>query len=1620
MPANLSGSGDEVATGHSMRDDAHARALTALLDQAVAEAHERGHVTGPQLVALESFIRHYYRFVAPEDLLVRAPVDVYGAALSHLDLASQRTPGTALVRVLSPTSEQDGWQSPHTVVEVVTDDMPFLVDTVSSELTRHDLAIHLIIHPVLLVRRDAIGRLLEVVDEDGPEVVRESFIHVEINRLPEAAVGERLRNDVRRVLEDVRAAVEDWPRMVARLQQAAAEAPDRPELQAFISWLLEGAFTFLGYREYELAGTPDDPALASVPGTGLGILRDAGMAPTSIAFAKLPAEVRRRATDPALLTITKANTRATVHRPAYLDYVGIKRLDAAGQPVGERRFLGLFSHEAYTASVMTVPVVRRKVQRALDNSGFTPGSHDFKALLGVLEDFPRDELFQISDDDLLTISLGILHLQERRQVRLFLRYDDYGRFVSCLMYLPRERYTTANRLKIQRLLMDEFGGTSVDHTAKMSESVLARLHVVVRTPTAPSREHDVAELERRIEAITRSWNDELADAILETVGEAGAGALQAKYGDAFPEAYKEDFPARAAVPDLLRLEKLGEHEGIDLSLYRPVSASPGEYRFKVFRVGPPLSLSQVMPLLQDMGVEVSDERPYTVERPGLPDAWVYDFGLRCGTDLVFDDRQRQAFQDAFAAVWQGKAESDSLNALVLVECLSWRQVVVLRAYAKYLRQVGTTFSESYLAQTLVKNRYVARQLVDLFACRFDPSRRGGDEQSVVDACQVSLDDVASLDEDRILRSYLALIRATLRTNYYQPAADGSPKDHLSIKLDPKRVPDLPLPKPAFEIFVYSPRVEGVHLRFGAVARGGLRWSDRREDFRTEVLGLVKAQMVKNAVIVPVGSKGGFVVKRPTDPTSREAMLAEGIACYTTFIRGLLDVTDNIVDGRVVPPADVVRHDTDDPYLVVAADKGTATFSDIANGVALDHGFWLGDAFASGGSAGYDHKAMGITAKGAWESVKRHFRELGHDTQTEPFTVVGVGDMSGDVFGNGMLLSPQIRLLAAFDHRHVFLDPDPDPASSYAERQRMFALPRSSWADYDASLISAGGGVFNRSAKSIPLSPEVQAALGVPDDVMTPAELMRAVLLAPADLLWNGGIGTYVKASHESHSEVGDKANDAIRVNGGQLRCRVVGEGGNLGLTQMGRIEYALSGGRVNTDAIDNSAGVDCSDHEVNIKILLGQAVAAGDLTQKQRNELLVEMTDEVSQLVLRDNYEQNIALGNARAQAPEMLPVHRRHLKKLEHEGLLDRAVEFLPDEKELELRATMGAGLTSPEFAVLLAWTKIGLTEEIVASDVPEDAYLSHELERYFPAPLRERFREQMEHHRLRREIISTVLVNKLVNYAGITFAHRMAEEIAAPAPDIVRAHTVASQVFAMPGFWREVEELDNLVPTEVQTKVLLRGRQLVERATRWLLNTRRQPLDIAATVAAFAPGAAIVSEQLPQLLGERAAQSLSDMTARYASAGIPEDLAQRVAGFPAAYSALDVVEVSTASGCPVEEVAPVYFALDGVLELGQMRERIVALPRTDRWQTLARAALRDDLNAAQAALTAHVLASTETGDAEKRIAAWTQHNASALSRATQVLDDIVAGEVYDVATLSVALRQIRGLTQTSTTGEA
>ncbi len=1601
-----------------------AQTKAALLESAVARVRER--LEGDVADDVERFVRAYYANAAPDDLAGRSDMDVYGAAFAHWRLARLRRPGELKVHVYNPNVEEHGWESPHTVVETVVADMPFLVDSVTMEVTRHGSAMHLVARPIMRLRRDEEGRLLEVGAEDGQP---ESLIHVEIDRITDPAALERLRADLARVLGDVSAAVEDWQAMRAEVQEAIAELEQSPppvpeeelaEARALLQWMHDDHFTFLGYREYEIRTEGGEDVLASVEGTGLGILRVKGEQPHSLSFSQLTPEVRKLAREKTLLNLTKANSRATVHRPAYLDYVGVKRFDENGEVTSERRFLGLYTHTVYSASPWEIPVLRRKVQHVLERSGLLPGSHDHKAMIEILETYPRDELFQITEDELLEIALGILHLGERRRVRLFVRRDVFGRFLSCLVFLPRERFNTENRRRIQEILQDAFGGESADYTTRISESVLARLHYVVYTEPGSVPDYDVGEIEARLAAATRAWTDDLRDALVDHFGDERAGELHERNGEAFPGAYRDDFTARQAVHDIERIERLTSPDDLGLSLYAPLDSTVDQLAFKVVRSGRPILLSDVLPVLENMGVRISDERPYEVRPLGRDPVWIYDFGLLhdLGADLHVDEL-RETFQDAFARVWRGEAENDGFNRLVLAARLTAREITILRAIAKYLRQAGSTFSQSYMEDALADHPDLASGLVELFTLRLDPARPDdADEQARVLQRRLAgiVDGVASLDEDRILRGFLKAVGAVLRTNYFQADNDGRAKPYLSLKFDPTRIPDLPDPRPMFEVFVYGTQVEAVHLRGGKVARGGIRWSDRREDFRTEVLGLMKAQSIKNAVIVPVGAKGGFVVKRPPAGDDRDALRAEVVECYRTFIRGLLDITDTIAAGEIVPPRDVVRRDADDPYLVVAADKGTATFSDIANAISSEYGFWLGDAFASGGSAGYDHKAMGITARGAWESVRRHFRELGVDVATTDFTVVGIGDMSGDVFGNGMLLSRHIKLVAAFDHRHVFLDPDPDPERSFAERERLFRLPGSSWADYDEALISKGGGVFPRTAKSIPLSPEVRRALGVDAETLTPGELIQAILRAPVDLFWNGGIGTYVKARAERHAEVGDRANDAVRVDAEDLRAKVVGEGGNLGFTQRGRVAFALGGGKIFMDAIDNSAGVDCSDHEVNIKILLDSIVADGDLTGKQRNGLLAEMTDEVATLILRDNYDQAQAIASSTAQASSMAEVHQRYMRSLEQAGVLSRELEDLPSIEAFEERAAAGGGLTAPEFAVLLSYTKIALSQALLASDLPDDPYLARELELYFPTRLRERFPEQLRRHSLRREIIATRISNDLVNRAGTTFVFRLGDETGASPDEIARAYTAARDAAGLRELWAEIEALDGKVPAATQTAMLLRSRILLERTTRWLLRHRRRPLDIAETVARYAPGFAELAERLPELLGPSGLEEAGGRAKALIDVGVPAELAGRMSRLLSLVPAPDIVEIAAASGLDVASVAEAYFALGERLELQWLRDRIVSLPRDTRWAAMARAALRDDVYAEQAGLTTEVVRSGVDGQpAPARVERWLEQNAAAVERSRQVLSEIRSGGALDLARLSVAVRELRNLIQSS-----
>lgn len=1582
---------------------------------------------------IEEFARLFIEGLGAEDLDERG-VDYMGAAIaSHWACASERPAGSTLVRAYAPVAA--GAAIRHSVVEIVTDDMPFVVDSVSMEIARHGLGVHLVVHPIVSVRRNASGHLLglaadvqEAEEQEAEEQhdarVVESFVRVEVDRETDAEVLDALRDDLLRVLRDVRSATNDWTLMLDTMRRVidgiAVHSPPIPaedlaEGRALLEWMADQHFTFLGYREYELGTEGGGDVLRVVPGTGLGILRDRINPPGATSFARLSPEGRRKAREPQLLVLTKANSRSTVHRPSYLDYVGVKRFDAAGEVIGEHRFLGIYTSAAYNTSPLEIPLLRHKVAAVVERAGFPDASHSQKDLIAILETYPRDDLFQVTTDELFEAAMGILALQERRRVRLFARRDSWGRFVTCLVFVPRDRYTTALRLRIAEILTGAFVAVGHEFDARVSESVLARLHYVLHlAPDAPASV-DLQHIESLVAEAARSWHDSLREALISARGEEDGLALAHKYAEAFPAAYLDDVPPTGAPADIARIESLVADgtagPAVRLTLSPAGHAAPLE--FTIFGAGAPLPLSDVMPLMQNLGVSVIDEHPYVVKPARSRAIWIGRFGLRPHDEGHVTEEARDAFQDAFVAMLRGDAENDGLQRLVLAVGLRWRQITVLRAYSRYLRQTGTLFSQAYIADALVAQPHVAKLLVELFEARFDPDVRLRSAEEcgrIVAMAGAALDAVASLDEDRILRGLLALVLATTRTTYFRPHDAGI--ESLAFKFDPSKVPDLPPPRPKFEIFVYSTRVEGVHLRAGRVARGGIRWSDRREDFRTEVLGLMKAQTVKNAVIVPVGAKGGFVVKRP--PVERDALATEVAACYRIFISALLDLTDNLAGNGVLAPARVVRHDSDDPYLVVAADKGTASFSDIANEIASARGFWLGDAFASGGSRGYDHKKMAITARGAWKSVESHFCKLGLDPLTTDFTAIGIGDMSGDVFGNGMLLAPHIRLVAAFDHRHIFLDPDPDTAASFTERQRLFSLPRSSWDDYDRTVISEGGGVYPRSSKSIALSPPVRARLATTAEALTPSELIRAILLAPVDLLWNGGIGTYVKASYELDSNVGDKANDTVRVDGRDLRCRVVVEGGNLGLTQRGRVEFALAGGLVNTDAIDNSAGVDCSDHEVNIKILLDSAVADGDLDPAERDPLLVRMTGEIAELVLRDNYRQNRALANALAQSSVMEDVHARHIGSLVQQGHLDRLLESLPDDAELVARRRSGAGLTTPELAVLLSYTKISIESEILESDVPDDPDFASELIAYFPGPLQERFAARIRSHPLRREIVATSLANSMVNRAGISFAFRLAEETGAGPSDIVRAHKVAWEVLDQKSLWVAIEALDRSVDLDTQTLMYLESRKLVERATRWLLRHRRRPIPVAATIEVFRQGLARSALLLPDLLLGNERAWLDSCSADLAGRGVPADLARRVAGLESLFTGFDLTDIAAWSARKVEEVAPVYCLAGERLQLDWLRDRIVELPRDDRWQSLARIALRDDAYSEHRAIAGDILTCSPPGARpDEAFETWLNRNAAAAARATKVVEDVRSLGIYDISTLSVALREIRNLVQ-------
>jgi glutamate dehydrogenase len=1569
----------------------------------------------------QKFLSAYFRGVAEEDLAQRAPAMLAAAALEHFKFGSlARRPGQALVKVFNPDSARDGFQCPHTLVMVVTDDMPFLVDSLGIVFSHAEVAVHLIVHPVLSVERDRSGRLTGVRVEREPGEHAESWQLLEIDRQTDAARIAELQEKLKSALRDVRLAVADWLPMRQRVTKLIESwerdplplpAAEVTEARRLLEWMEARHFLFIGYRHYRLERGASTDRIVPEPRTSLGILRGA-----KASAVVLRGQLRARARERQLLILTKANSMASVHRATYLDYVGVKNFGARGEVAGEHRFLGLWTSTAYHLSPREIPVLRKKVEQVISHFGLDPQSHDGKAVLHVLETYPRDELFQAPVEDLIRIARGVVNLYERRTVRLLARRDPFQRFYSLLIYVPRDRYSTEVRQRIEQIVLEGFGGANVETQVQISDSNHARVHVVVRTDPDDRRKVDLAGIERRIAQAATTWTDRLRAVLVSKHDEAAVLALAHRYRRAFPLAYEEEVAPADALEDLADLEALRtDPHSPRLNLHRPAQQKLERVHLKIVKLGDPVPISDLLPILENFGLRVIAERPYELAWPEGGAAWIQDFELEHRDALRIDiARSESTFKEAFTAVWRGEIENDGFNRLLLATGLAAREIVILRAYCRYLLQTGVPFSQVYMERTLAANPGIAKSLVRLFQVYFEPraaARAPRRAEKLVAEIRTGLVTVTSLDEDRILRGYLNVVRATLRTNFYQEDGNGRPKNYLSFKLDPLRIPDLPLPRPKFEIFVYSPRVEGVHLRMGYVARGGIRWSDRREDFRTEVLGLMKAQNVKNTLIVPVGAKGGFVVKRPP-AGSRDELQAEVIACYQGLIRGMLDLTDNIVGNRIVSPPKVVRRDTDDTYLVVAADKGTATFSDIANAISQEYGFWLGDAFASGGSAGYDHKKMAITARGAWECVKRHFREFGVNIQSEVFTASGIGDMSGDVFGNGMLMSRHTHLVAAFNHQHIFLDPAPNAAASFAERQRLFRLPRSSWDDYDRRRISRGGGVFPRAAKSITLSGEAQALLGMPSAAAPPNEVIRAILRMRVDLLWNGGIGTYVKATHETNGEVGDRSNDGVRINGAELAARVVGEGGNLGLSQRGRVEYALAGGRLNTDFIDNSAGVNTSDLEVNIKILLNPLVAAGTLTRSQRNQLLAGMKNEVAALVLRNNYLQSQAISTLELHSAARLSEYQQLMHSLERSNELSRSLEFLPNDEELAERRKRGLGLTRPELAVMLSYSKIWLSKHLLDSDVPADPYLSLELKRYFPEPVRTRFARAISRHRLRREIIAMATTNSLVNRMGPTFVARAQDDTGAAPARIARAYSAAREIFDMRELWAQIEALDNRVPAKLQYGMMYETSRLLRHVTYWLLAHRRGDLHVARAVAEFRRGTRELEGAIGAVLVGPERAQYEAVRKAHVEAGVPAELAARVASLDAHNATLDIVELASAHRVRVGAAGRTYFEVGARIGLDWLREQIERLPVDGQWQAVARTGLRDSARVIHRKAADAVLALPTGGPAEARVSAWANSAGEDLARWQRTLNDMRAAGTSDFATLSVGIDAVRKLT--------
>ncbi len=1589
----------------------------------------------PSLAAeVNRFSRLYLEMSPLEEALGRRLSDIYGSIMACWHFIQEHHFNQPKVRVFNPDLDEHGWQSTHTIIGILHENMPFIVDSIRIELNRRELNIHSIQQAVLYIERDKQGQFKHVLgrDEERPRELGESILYIEVDRHNDDEHLAEIRTALESVLAEVRTAVADYPQMKGHalrlIEELKVEVPtlkktDQKEAQDFLKWLSEDHFTFLGYDEYEFNKQGKDVILQQVKGSELGISKSHQERPPTIKLGDLPKRTAKELLQADIFVFAKSSQRSIVHRPAYPDYIAVKKFNDKGEVVGECRFLGLYTSRVYQQPPEEIPLLRRKVKYIIRKSGFNPSDYAGKEIDQILSVYPRDELFQIHRDELYEVAMGIMYIQERRKIRLFIREDLYGQFVSALVFVPRDLYSTELRIKISDILVEATKAEDVEFTTFFSESVLARTQFTLKVPQVERRVLKAQELENKIIAAAQSWQDGLMESLYEAHGEELANTYINAYAHAFNASYRETFSPRRAVIDIDHIASLRQDSPLAMSFYRAIEEDESILHFKLFHGDEQVPLSDVLPLFENLGLRVLGEHPFeTISRNGTV-VWIHDFALQSRDSRVIDiSKIRQKFEQLFYKVWTQEAENDIFNRLVLAAHMDWRQISMFRAYARYMRQIRFSYSQDFIAQTLVNHVDIADLIFRLFEARFNPAKIqslaqcGAAQQKLEIEINQTLDSVENLSEDRVLRRYVELIKASLRTNYYQTDEHGQLKSYMSFKVSPNDIPEMPLPLPLFEIFVYSPRMEGVHLRGGKVARGGLRWSDRFEDYRTEVLGLVKAQQVKNSVIVPVGAKGGFVAKHLPE-NDREGMLQEGISCYKTFIRGLLDITDNLKSGEVVPPLKVIRHDEDDYYLVVAADKGTATFSDIANSLSEEYDFWLGDAFASGGSQGYDHKKMGITARGAWVSVERHFREMGINTAKDKFSVVGVGDMSGDVFGNGLLRSETTELVAAFNHMHIFVDPNPDVAESFKERQRLFALPRSSWTDYNDKLISKGGGIFARSAKSIPISPEMKARFGIKHDRMPPNMLISHLLKAPVDLLWFGGIGTYIKASHESHADVGDKANDSLRVDAKDLKVKVIGEGGNLGMTHLGRIEYSFAGGRLNTDFIDNAGGVDCSDHEVNIKILLNEIVAEGDMTMKQRNKLLVDMTEDVSELVLMNNYRQTQALSIAEHDTANRIEEYRRLIAYLESIGKLNRSLEFIPDDETITERKSMKRGLVRPELCTLISYVKGWMKERLIDSDILDDEYLAGELNTEFPEILVKKFGPQLKEHRLRREIVATQVANDLVNHMGITFVERLRQSTGASIPAIAQGYVIARDVFRMQSHWEQIEALDYKVSSAMQIEMMSELIRLVRRATRWFLRNRRSELNVLSNMDKFAKGIAQIAHGFKDLLTGEQLELWQKRYDEYTEAGVTEELAETIAGAPFLYSALGIIEAQEQTKADLGYVAQVFFRLGESLDLQWFGHQINIAQPTSHWQALARESFREDLDWQQRALTVGVLRLKDAPeDIDNRISTWAGSYTDLLERWKSMLTELKAVKDPEFPMYSVALRELLDLAQSTT----